>query len=326
MTHGLVPAHRLGSAASREVVLAVDIGGTKTSAALADRDDVLLRTETAPTRAAEGPAAVVSTVAGLAQRLLEGSPARFAGVGIGAAGVVNAATGTIVSATDTFADWPGTPVARFVREALGDLLAPDAPVVVQNDVDAHAEGEHRHGAASGAASVLVVAVGTGVGAGLILDGSAVRGAHYVAGEIAHLPTPGAEHLRCPCGRMGHLEAIGSGIGLHAHFRWLGGSPLIVDARGVAAAAGGGDPTAIRAVSESAAAVGRALAGAATLLDPARIVITGGVPKIGDAWWKPMLRGFADDAIDALQSTPILPGLLGDDAPLRGAAASAWRAI
>lgn len=326
MAHRLAPAPGLGSAQPREVVLAVDIGGTKTSAALADRDDVLLRTETAPTRAAEGPAAVVSTVAGLARSLLDGSPARLAGVGIGAAGVVNAITGTIVSATDTFADWPGTPVARLVREALGDLLVPEAPVVVQNDVDAHAEGEHRHGAASGAASVLVVAVGTGVGAGLILGGTAVRGAHHVAGEIAHLPTPGAEHLRCPCGRRGHLEAIGSGIGLHGHFQWLGGDPLIVDARGVASAVADGEPIAIRAVSESAAAVGRALAGAATILDPERIVITGGVPKIGDAWWKPMLRAFADDAIDALQSTPILPGVLGDDAPLRGAAASAWRAI
>lgn len=319
-------AHRLVAAVSREVVLAVDIGGTKTSAALVDRDDVLLRTETAPTRAADGPAAVVSTVAGLARRLLAESSVRLCGVGIGAAGVVNTSTGTIVSATDTFADWPGTPVARFVREALGDLLALDAPVVVQNDVDAHAEGEYRHGAAAGAASVLVVAVGTGVGAGLILDGSAVRGAHHVAGEIAHLPTPGAEHLRCPCGRRGHLEAIGSGIGMHAHFRSLGGDPLIVDARGVAAAAGDDDPIASRALGESAAAVGRAIAGAAAILDPERIVITGGVPKIGVGWWAPMLRAFADDAIDALQSTPILPGVLGDDAPLRGAAASAWRAI
>lgn len=310
----------------REVVLAVDIGGTKTAAALVDRDGVLLRTETAPTRAAEGPAAVVSTVAGLARRLLAGVPVLLSGVGIGTAGVVNVSTGSIVSATDTFADWPGTPVAQLVREALGESLAPDAPVVVQNDVDAHAEGEYRHGAAADAASVLVVAVGTGVGAGLILDGSALRGAHHVAGEIAHLPTPGAEHLRCPCGRMGHLEAIGSGIGMHAHFRWLGGDPLIADARGVAAAAADGDPIARRAVSESAAAVGRALAGAATILDPERIVITGGVPKIGDAWWTPMQRAFVADAIDALQSTPILPGVLGDDAPLRGAAASAWRAI
>lgn len=311
-------------AVSREVVLAVDIGGTKTAAALADRDDLLLSLESAPTPASAGPAAVVATVVALAERLLAGGGRQLSGVGIGTAGVVDAGTGTIVSATDTFADWPGTPVAALVRAGLGGLLEVDAPVSVQNDVDAHAAGEFRHGAAAGAASALVVAVGTGVGAGLILGGSAVRGAHHVAGEIAHLPTPGAQHLRCPCGRAGHLEAIGSGIGMHAHFRSLGGDPLIPDARGVATAAASGDPVARRALGDSASAVGRALAGAATILDPERIVITGGVPNIGDAWWQPMRDAFAAEAIDALQSTPILPGMLGDDAPLRGAAASAWR--
>lgn len=307
-----------------EVVLAVDIGGTKTAAALADRHDTLLRTEVATTPAAEGPTAVVATVVALAERLLSGTGLRLSGVGIGAAGVVDAGSGTIVSATDTFADWPGTPLAALVRAGLGAHLITDAPVRVQNDVDAHAAGECRHGAAAGAASALIVAVGTGVGAGLILGDDAVRGAHHVAGEIAHLPVPGAAHLRCPCGRPGHLEAIGSGIGMHRHFLSLGGDPGITDARGIAAESVAGDPIARRAIGESAAAVGRAIAGAATILDPERIVVTGGVPNIGEAWWRPMRDAFHAEAIDALQSTPILPGTLGDDAPLRGAAASVWR--
>jgi glucokinase len=307
-----------------EVVLAVDIGGTKTAAALADRHDTLLRTEVATTPAAEGPTAVVATVVALAERLLSGTGLRLSGVGIGAAGVVDAGSGTIISATDTFADWPGTPLAALVRAGLGAHLITDAPVRVQNDVDAHAAGEYRHGAAAGAASALIVAVGTGVGAGLILGDDAVRGAHHVAGEIAHLPVPGAAHLRCPCGRPGHLEAIGSGIGMHRHFLSLGGDPGITDARGIAAESVAGDPIARRAIGESAAAVGRAIAGAATILDPERIVVTGGVPNIGEDWWRPMRDAFDAEAIDALQSTPILPGTLGDDAPLRGAAASVWR--
>ncbi|MGY1550295.1 ROK family protein [Microbacterium sp. A588] len=309
-----------------EVVLAVDIGGTKTAAALAGRDDEPLTTRVAPTPAAHGPAAVIATVLELAQLLLaDAAPgARLVGVGIGTAGVVDTTTGTIVSATDTFADWPGTRVADLVRHGLGELLNAEAPVAVQNDVDAHALGEFRHGAAAGASSALIVAVGTGVGAGIITDDRPLRGAHHVGGEIAHMPVPGAEHLRCPCGRLGHLEALGSGIGMHRHFLSLGGDPETPDARGVAAAAASGDPIATRALVESAASVGRALAGVATLLDPERIVVTGGVPSIGAAWWQPMLAAFRADAIDALQNTPILPGTLGDDAPLRGAAASAWR--
>ena len=114
-------------------------------------------------------------------------------------------------------------------------LAPSAVVHVQNDVDAHALGELRHGAAVGARSALVVAVGTGVGAGIIVDGRALRGARHVAGEIGHVPTPGAEHLLCPCGRRGHLEAIGSGVGMHRHYLSLGGDPAVTDARGIVGA-------------------------------------------------------------------------------------------
>jgi glucokinase len=311
-----------------EVVLAVDIGGTKTAATLAGRDDVPLATLVAPSRAAEGPDAVVETVRALAARLLAaadeqtGTRTTLSGVGIGTAGVVDAATGTIVSSTATFADWPGTRVADRVREALGDRLPHDAPVAVQNDVDAHAAGEFAHGAAAGASSALVVAVGTGIG--VIIDGRPVRGAHHVGGEFAHVPVRGAEHLRCPCGRTGHLEAIGAGIGLHRQYVWLGGDADVTDTRGVAAAAAAGDAVAARAIADSADAVGRALAGAAALIDPELIVITGGVPQIGDAWWQPMLAAYRAEAIDALQNTPILPGGLGDDAPLRGAAASAWR--
>ncbi|MFS0853536.1 ROK family protein [Microbacterium sp. 179-I 3D4 NHS] len=307
-----------------EVVLAVDIGGTKTAVAVADRDDVLRRRVTAPTPASAGPQAVIDTVVSLARSVLTADGESLVGVGIGTAGIVDAGSGTIVSATDTFADWPGTPVAELVRRGLADLLPEDAVVAVQNDVDAHAVGEFRHGAAAAASSALVVAVGTGVGSGVILDGDVVRGAHHVGGEIAHVPIPGAEHLRCPCGRFGHLEALGSGIGMHRHFLSLGGDPAVPDARGVAAAAAGGDPIASRALSESAAAVGRAIAGAATLIDPEVVVLTGGVPNIGEPWWRPLRDAYAREAIDALQNTPLLAGTLGDDAPLRGAAGSAWR--
>lgn len=308
-----------------QVVLAVDIGGTKTAVALADADDRVLSSLVAPTPAAVSPAAVIQTVVDLAIQLLDASPdVTLAGVGVGTAGVVDATAGTIVSATDTFVDWPGTRVADLLRAGLGDRLPGNAPVAVQNDVDAHALGEYRHGAARGAASALIIAVGTGVGAGIIIGEAPLRGAHHVGGEIAHMPTPGAEHLRCPCDRMGHLEAIGSGIGMHAHYLSLGGDPTIENARGIAAAAANGDELALRALRESAAAVGRAIAAAATLIDPERVVVTGGVPNIGDLWWEPMLSAYRADAIDALQNTPILPGTLGDDAPLRGAAASAWR--
>ena len=221
------------------VVLAVDIGGTKTAVGLADRDDTLLDVATAPTPASDGPQAVVRTILDLGGVLLGRSrrcPLAVRGVGIGTAGVVDVNTGSIVSSTDTMSGWTGTPLAAGARGS-GDALARSAVVHVQNDVDAHALGELRHGAAVGARSALVVAVGTGVGAGIIVEGRALRGARHVAGEIGHVPTPGAEHLRCPCGRLGHLEAIGSGVGMHRHYLSIGGDPAVTDARGIVARAG-----------------------------------------------------------------------------------------
>ncbi|MDN4480250.1 ROK family protein [Demequina muriae] len=305
-------------------VLAVDIGGTKTAATIVDSESRVIDKVEAPTPGAHGPDAVIETVAQVA-----GEAARRAGipevqaVGIAAAGVVDSTTGTILSATETLADWAGTPVAARVRSQLGSLMAPSGPIVVVNDVDAHAVGEHRFGAAVGSASALVVAVGTGIGAGIILDGRVWRGARHVAGEFAHVPVPGTCTLRCPCGRLGHLEAIGSGVGMHRLYLAIGGRDDVRSARTLARLAAEGDDTAQRAIAESAAAVGRAIAGAVSLIDPECVVITGGVPAIGDLWWRPMREQFLTEAIDVLQEVPILPGTLGDHAPLRGVGALAW---
>ncbi len=312
-----------------EAVLAVDIGGTKTAAAIIDRDGAFLASSTAATRADEGPDAVVSVIADLARELRAArSDALVRGVGIGTAGVVDVAQGRIIGSTDTFRDWTGTPLADLVAERVGGLLGDGAPVVVdvQNDVDAHALGESRYGAARGAASALVVAVGTGVGGAIVIDGQVLRGARQVAGDIGHLPVPGAEHLACTCGGSGHLEAIGSGPGLVAHFASLGGSREIRTARGVAEAAERGDERAIRAMQGSATAVGRALAGASALLDPERLVILGGVTAAGPRWWSAMATAFLDDRIDALSGLAPEPGELGGDAGLLGAAWSAWTTI
>lgn len=311
-----------------DVVLAVDIGGTKTAAALVDRDGTLLETTSAPTPGAEGSAAIVATVVAVARELLAlaESGTQVRGVGIGTAGVVDTVSGSIISATDTLAGWAGTPLRDLVTQALADVLPAGAPVLVQNDVDAHAYGEFRRGAAAGAQSVLVVAVGTGIGAGIILNGAPHRGARHVAGEFAHLPIPGTEHLMCTCGRPGHLEALGSGLGIHRQYLALGGDATVTDSRGVVARAQAGESVAAQAVEDAARCVGRGIAGAVTLLDPEVVVVTGGVADIGASWWQPMTQTYRAEAIDVLQDVALRPGLLGSSAPLHGAACAVWERL
>ena len=140
------------------------------------------------------------------------------------------------------------------------------------------------------------------------------------------PRPEPNTCAARAGRRGHLEAIGSGVGLHRHYLALGGDPTAADARAVAARAHTGDDVARRAIQESAAAVGRAIAAAVTLLDPEKVIVTGGVADIGEHWWEPMIDSFHHEVIDALQDVPLLPGHLGGRAPLLGAAGSAWEAL
>ncbi|GIG25000.1 ROK family protein [Cellulomonas denverensis] len=306
-----------------DLVVGLDIGGTKTAAAAVDASGGIGPVVTLPTRPERGPAAVLDTAAEAVRRVAAAAGRPPAALGVGTAGVVDADSGVIVSATDTFPDWPGTAVGAELHHRLAGLT-PDGvlPVRVQNDVDAYAAGETWCGAAAGARCALVVAVGTGVGAAVVLDGTVRRGAHHLAGEIGHLPVPGAELLRCGCGRFGHLEAVGAGPAIHRHYRALGGDAP--DTREVVRRAGLGDAAARRAVEQGAAAVGRAIAAVVTVLDPDVVVVGGGLAGAGDLWWSALRDTLRAETVDALHDLPLRPASLGGAAPIIGAARAAWQ--
>jgi glucokinase len=307
------------------VVVGVDLGGTKIAAAAVGDDGTCGEMHTVATPAADGPEAILDAVATVvvAVALRLGAPVRA--VGVGTAGVVDIARGVIVSATETLPRWQGTAVGAGVRERLAEVGAGGVPVpvVVQNDVAAHAAGETWLGAAAGARSVLMVAVGTGVGGAVVLDGRPLRGAHHLAGELGHMPAPGVGDLRCPCGRPGHLEAIAAGPAIHRRYLAVGGAPASPDTRDVVARAETGDVLAVRVVREAGAAVGRAIAGIATVLDPEVVVVGGGLAGAGDVWWSALRGAVQEEVVDVLADLPVRPAALGALAAVVGAARGAW---
>ncbi|PFG38621.1 glucokinase [Georgenia soli] len=310
-----------GAGDQAALVVGVDLGGTKTAAATVSRDGLPGPLRTVPTPAQDGPSAILDAVADLVRDVAADAPGPVLGVGVGTAGVVDVTTGTIVSATDAIPGWTGTDVAGGLRARLADLAVGE--VHVENDVDAHAAGEAWRGAGAGLASLFMVAVGTGVGGAVVLDGRPLRGAHHVAGEMGHLPTPGAEGMRCTCGRPGHLEALGAGPALHRRYLALGGDPASPDTRDVVARAGAGETTAVRAVRDSAAAVGRATAAVVTVLDPAAVVVGGGMAGAGPLWWEAMESALRSELIEPLAGLPVIPAALGASAAVVGAARGAW---
>ncbi|MFC0097926.1 ROK family protein [Micromonospora marina] len=287
-------------------VVGIDIGGTKTAAALVDPGARVLGRREAPTPARGGPAAVLDTAAGLAAGLL--AAAGPGPVGVGTAGTVDPVTGAIRYATGSLPGWAGTPVA----DELAARLA--RPVRVTNDVAAAALGECWAGAGRGLGHVLLTAVGTGLGGAVARDGRIAGGARGAAGQLGHLPAPGANRLRCGCGRYGHLEAIASGTGLAAAYALTGGEP--VTGREVARRAAAGDATARQVVERAGTALGASLAGLVALLDPEAVVVAGGaagtlLPAATTAYRAELPGGWAH--------VPLLPAALGADAVVVGAA-------
>ncbi|MFC5926476.1 ROK family protein [Micromonospora vulcania] len=286
-------------------VLGIDIGGTKTAAALVDRGGQVLERREVPTPARSGPGAVLDAAAQLATDLLG---AAAGPVGVGTAGTVDPATGGIRYATDSLPGWTGTPVADALAARLGRRVR------VTNDVNAAALGECWAGAGRDRAQVLLVAVGTGLGGAVVRDGRVEAGARGATGEVGHLPTPGAERLRCGCGRYGHLEAIASGSGLAAAYAIETGTR--VTGRTVAERAAAGDAVAQRVVQRAGTALGAALAGLVALLDPEAVLVAGGaagtlLPAASAAYSAELPTGWGD--------VPLLPATLGADAVVVGAA-------
>ena len=298
------------------VVVAVDVGGTKIAAAAVDHEGRCGLVSTRPTPSTQGPAAVLGAITDAVREVSE-NHAEVAAVAIGTAGVIDEATGTVLSASDTIIDWAGTRIA----EELSATLC--LPVVVDNDARAHAVGEVWLGAGRGAGSVLMLAIGTGIGGAAVLDGRPLRGAHHVAGEVGHIPARGAEHLICTCGRRGHLEAMSSGPGLLRHYLSLGGDAEMPDTRHLLDLARAGDALALRAVRESAAVLGAALAGLAMLIDPDVVVLGGGLVDAGDLWWEPMEAALRAELIEGVADVPVRPAELGGSAALVGRRPMAW---
>ncbi|MBO1268832.1 ROK family protein [Arthrobacter cavernae] len=310
-------------------VIGVDLGGTKTAAGVVAADGALVFTEQIPTLNRDGGEAILDATARLVQGLIQraaGEGIDVGGVGIGSAGVIDAAEGTVVSATDAILGWSGTKLTAGLAQRLG-FAGGDVRAV--NDVHAHALGEAWLGAAAGSSSSLMVAFGTGVGGSFVLDGAPVLGHRFVGGHVGHFASPYAYHegtaLPCVCGHAGHVEAIASGPAIYESFLRFGGSPDVPDTRAVFAlahdgdAAGADSAAAIRAIGVGAAAAGQAVGGLINILDPETVVVSGGLADAGDLWWQPMERALREELLAPLADVPVLRATLGNTAAIVGAA-------
>lgn len=301
-------------ALAQDAVVGVDLGGTKTNAALIDRSGRILRRATAATPGDGGPGLIVRTVGRLVEEV--SADAHPLALGVGSAGVIDHVRGEVVSATSVLRDWAGTPIRRVLEQWTG------LPVAVDNDVHTHALGEIWRGRAREVRSVLLVAVGTGVGASLVLDGQVWHGSRHVAGHLGHVASPSADGRACVCGGSGHLESVAAGPAICAEVARRTGAP-VARLQDVVRAADAGSAIEIDALRHGAVALGVAVGGVVNLLDPQLVLVTGGVAGAGPTWWTAMEEALRAELLPAIADLAVRGSELGPDAALLGAARLAF---
>ncbi|MCD0483794.1 ROK family protein [Streptacidiphilus sp. ASG 303] len=306
------------------LVAALDIGGTKIAGALVDLRGALVARSRRPTPATGPGEAVMGAVAEVLEDLAA-APGweRVRGVGIGSAGPVDAARGTVSPVN--IGGWRDFPLVERVRRhpACGGL-----PVVLVGDGVAMTAAEHWQGAARGHDNALCMVVSTGVGGGLVLGGALHTGPSGNAGHIGHISVD-LDGEPCPCGARGCVEGIASGTAIARRALRDGWRPAGADATAaaVAAAARTGDPVALAAFDRAARALAAGIAATATLVEVDVAVVGGGVAQAGEVLFAPLRERLAEYAVlPFVRHLEVRPALLGNDAGLVGAAAAVLGAL
>jgi glucokinase len=295
------------TAATPDVVIAIDLGGTKTAVATVTDAGVVLGRSVEPT-APDHPSAVLARLRVRAGDLPGAD--RAMGVGLSLPAIVSGA-GHVDWAAPSVQRWDGFEAGAALAEAFG------LPAWVDFDGYAATAAEAVFGAARGVRVACVCIVGTGFGAGTWYEGRVLRASVGVAGAVGHLRWP------LPDGSLSApAESVASGPGIVAEARRLAPDRDWRDARGVFAAAGRGDAAARAAIGRAALVAGVVAGSLVDAVGPEVVVWSGGVGSRA-AFAEPASRAARLSCQPfAARRTRFVRSRLGVESSLMGAAAGA----
>ena len=286
-----------GAARAADLLVGVDVGGSKIAVVLATRDLDPLARHTIETGVGDADYAVNRISEAIEATLaLAGRPAGdLAAIGIGVPGRVDPVAGRVTLAVNL--GWHDLPLVPLMTERFG------IPVAIENDVRAAAAGLHARRVLPDVGDLAYLSVGTGISAGVVLDGTLHRGVRGLAGEIGHVVLDPAGPL-CQCGLHGCFEAVASGraVGVQAEAALDRGERSSLEAHRPVTAidvyreAAAGDPLALAIADAAGRWVARAVHELVMTYDVRRVVLGGGVAGAGETFLAPVLR-----ALDALRA-------------------------
>jgi glucokinase len=316
--------------AGEPIALGIDIGGTFTKIAVLGAGEQVLAEGRIPTEAEAGPEPLVARVAAAAGELAARAGvdlARGHAAGVGVAGLVERATGVLAACPNL----PGFE-GFHAGEAFGGVLG--LPVLVENDASACALAEAHLGAGRGKDPVVLFTLGTGVGGGIVIGGRIVHGQEGFAGEFGHMALAVDGGPRCACGQRGCVESYlrsSHVVALAVEYAARGNPPAgselaralasgAATSKRVGEAARAGDPVAVAVFTELGRALGIAMANLISALNPAVVIVGGGVSLAGDVLLDSARATALARVVPPLaRRVEILPAALGDRGGMLGAA-------
>ena len=311
------------------LTVGIDVGGTKIAGGVVDEQGKILATARR-----ESPATDTDAIEQNIQDLVAELRADhdIEAVGVGAAGFVDSRRSTVMFAPNLA--WRDEPLRHDLEKRI------NLPVIIENDANAAAWGEFTFGAGEDVQDTLLVTVGTGVGGGIVLNGQLHRGAFGVAAEIGHMRVVPDGRI-CGCGNRGCWEQYASGTALvrdtkeqarqgsliaRSLLDRAGGNVEDIDGPLITEAAQAGDSFAREQLASLGKWLGEGIASLTAVLDPAVVVIGGGVSEAGDLLLEPVRDHFKAN-LTGRHYRPELEvrvALLGNKAGMIGAADLARR--
>jgi len=308
----------------RDLVLALEIGGTKLQAALGRRDGVIVARERGSAPASDGAEAILAWFDGAVPKLIAEASggAKVSGIGIGFGGPVDTATGTAL-VSHQVGGWNGFPLKEHFEKRFA------MPVYVGNDANVAGWGEYKRGAGQGAQTFCYMNIGSGIGGAFVINGALYDGQGLGAAEIGHTYIP--DWTKSAPGAFDKLENLCSGWAIEKRLRLTerlepgtalhercNGNPERITCALLGDAARKNDAFALRAIEDVARGIGIALANVITLIHPERIAIGGGVSLLGDVLLEPVRRRVDALCFGAYRGKyEIVPCALGEGVVLVG---------
>jgi glucokinase len=258
---------------TQSLALGLDIGGTKVAFALVDEQGVLHQSSHLATDTGSETALFLDRIAAEIENYLSAYTG-IAGIGIGCPGYIDSANGIVLNAVNL--NWFNMPL----RDELAKRLSRSLPIYVQNDGTALALGEMIFGAVQNCSDFVHIAIGTGLGGSAFVKGQQLVGANNYGFEIGHIVRKPHGRL-CNCGLHGCTEMYLSGRGVLAALQEyfpdytsrLNSNSTTAE---VLQAARDGDALAVHIMEESAEALAELLSYIIVIINPAKVVIGGGM--------------------------------------------------